>query len=74
VVHALGITSGETLLVHAAAGGVSTLAVQIAVAGGACVIGTASLHNHDYLHSLGAQPVLYGVWPGLVYRGTERIG
>lgn len=63
----LGLDSGETLLIHAAAGGVGHLAVQLAVARGASVIGTAGETNHRFLESLGATPVLYG--PGL----TERI-
>jgi NADPH:quinone reductase-like Zn-dependent oxidoreductase len=62
----LGVVSGETLLVHAAAGGVGTFAVQLAVARGARVIGTASEHNHEQLRSFGAIPVLYG--PGLAER------
>lgn len=57
---------GETLLVHAAAGGVGTVAVQLARRLGARVIGTASERNHAYLRSLGAEPVGYG--PGLVER------
>lgn len=56
----VGVASGDTVLVHAAAGGVGTLAVQIAVAKGARVIGTASERNHDFLRSLGAEPVTYG--------------
>ncbi|MFI9028331.1 NADP-dependent oxidoreductase [Streptomyces sp. NPDC053560] len=56
----LGVGSGETVLVHAAAGGVGAFAVQIAVAWGARVIGTAGEHNHDFLRSLGAEPVTYG--------------
>ncbi|POX40237.1 alcohol dehydrogenase [Streptomyces sp. Ru73] len=56
----LGVSSGDTVLVHAAAGGVGTFAVQIAVAWGARVIGTAGEHNHDFLRSLGAEPVTYG--------------
>ncbi|KRC35472.1 alcohol dehydrogenase [Oerskovia sp. Root918] len=55
-----GVTSGQTVLVHAAAGGVGSMAVQIAVARGARVIGTASERNHEYLRSLGAEPVTYG--------------
>ncbi|MGW7055652.1 NADP-dependent oxidoreductase [Streptomyces sp. NPDC054887] len=51
---------GDTLLVHAAAGGVGALAVQIARALGVRVIGTASERNHDFLRSLGAEPVTYG--------------
>jgi len=50
----------DVVLVHAAAGGVGSAAVQIATARGARVIGTASESNHDYLRSLGAEPVTYG--------------
>jgi NADPH:quinone reductase-like Zn-dependent oxidoreductase len=57
----------DTVLVHAAAGGVGSFAVQIARSQGARVIGTASESNHDYLRSLGAEPVTYG--DGL----TERV-
>ncbi|MDQ0945808.1 NADP-dependent oxidoreductase [Streptomyces sp. V1I1] len=57
---ALNVGSGDTVLVHAAAGGVGSLAVQIARALGARVIGTAGQHNHDYLRGLGAEPVAYG--------------
>ncbi len=56
----LEVGEGDTVLVHAAAGGVGGLAVQIAVARGARVIGTASEANHDYLRGLGAEPVAYG--------------
>ncbi|MDT0454304.1 NADP-dependent oxidoreductase [Streptomyces sp. DSM 41527] len=56
----VGVQAGETVLVHAAAGGVGSLATQIAVAQGARVIGTASERNHDFLRSLGAEPVTYG--------------
>jgi NADPH:quinone reductase-like Zn-dependent oxidoreductase len=56
----LGIARGETLLIHAAAGGVGTFAVQLAVARGARVIGTAGEHNHEHLRSIGAVPVTYG--------------
>jgi NADPH:quinone reductase-like Zn-dependent oxidoreductase len=56
----IGLHKGETVLIHAAAGGVGSLGVQIAVALGARVIGTASERNHDYLRSLGAEPVTYG--------------
>jgi NADPH:quinone reductase-like Zn-dependent oxidoreductase len=66
VLKQLDIRAGETLLVHAAAGGVGTFAVQLAVARGARVIGTASEPNHDYLRSIGAVPVTYG--DGLLQR------
>lgn len=55
-----GLIRGQTVLVHAAAGGVGSFAVQIAVARGARVIGTASTANHDYVRSLGAEPTTYG--------------
>ncbi|ROS79113.1 NADP-dependent oxidoreductase [Cellulomonas sp. PhB143] len=50
----------DTVLVHGASGGVGSAAVQIALALGAQVVGTASEANHDYLRGLGAQPVAYG--------------
>ncbi|MQA79420.1 MAG: zinc-binding dehydrogenase [Streptosporangiales bacterium] len=56
----LAVTEGETLLVHAAAGGVGSYAVQLGVAYGATVVGTASERNHDYLRELGVIPVTYG--------------
>lgn len=62
----LGVGQGDTVLIHAAAGGVGSIAVQLAAAWGAKVIGTASERNHDYLRSLGAIPVRYG--EGLVER------
>ncbi|MFC8193741.1 NADP-dependent oxidoreductase [Cellulomonas sp. NPDC057328] len=61
-----GVRAGQTVLVHAAAGGVGQFAVQIAAARGARVIGTASERNHDHLRALGAEPVAYG--EGLVDR------
>jgi enoyl reductase len=57
---ALQVRAGDTVLVHAAAGGVGTVAVQLAREWGARAIGTASPRNHDYLRSLGAEPVAYG--------------
>ena len=56
----LGVGSGSTLLINGASGSVGSAAVQLAVARGARVIGTASPANHDYLRSLGAEPVAYG--------------
>ncbi|MFF2012506.1 NADP-dependent oxidoreductase [Streptomyces sp. NPDC058195] len=56
----LGVESGETLVVDGAAGGVGSVAVQLARQLGATVIGTASERNHAYLRSLGAEPVTYG--------------
>ncbi|GAA2131948.1 NADP-dependent oxidoreductase [Glycomyces algeriensis] len=66
VLNLLGVTEGETVLMHGAAGGVGTIAVQLAVARGARVIATAGPGNQDYLASLGAIPTVYG--EGLVER------
>jgi NADPH:quinone reductase-like Zn-dependent oxidoreductase len=56
----LGAGSGSTLLVNGASGSVGSAAVQLAGVRGARVIGTASPANHEYLRSLGAEPVAYG--------------
>ena len=60
VLDLLGVKSGETILIHGAAGAVGSVAVQLAKAAGLTVVGTASTANHDYLRSLGAVPVEYG--------------
>jgi NADPH:quinone reductase-like Zn-dependent oxidoreductase len=51
---------GETVLVHGAAGAVGGVAVRLAIAAGATVVGTARPANHDHLRGLGAVPVAYG--------------
>jgi NADPH:quinone reductase-like Zn-dependent oxidoreductase len=56
----LSVGRGISLLINGAAGGIGSTAVQLAVARGARVIGTASTANHDYLRFLGAEPVAYG--------------
>lgn len=58
LLEALEVREGDTVLVHAAAGGVGQFAVQIAAARGATVIGTARPDNHEHLLSLGATTVL----------------
>ncbi|MFJ3169856.1 NADP-dependent oxidoreductase [Streptomyces roseus] len=58
LVDTAGVTAGQRVLVHAAAGGVGHLAVQIAKARGAYVIGTASAAKHELLRALGADEVL----------------
>jgi NADPH:quinone reductase-like Zn-dependent oxidoreductase len=65
----LAAGAGDTVLIHAAAGGVGSLGTQIAVALGARVIGTASERNHAFLRGLGAEPVSYG--EGLADRVRE---
>jgi NADPH:quinone reductase-like Zn-dependent oxidoreductase len=57
---ALEVKRGETVLVHAAAGGVGSLAVQLGRHLGARMLGTASEHNHAYVRELGGEPLTYG--------------
>ncbi|CAL9278483.1 NADP-dependent oxidoreductase [Streptomyces sp. SudanB25_2051] len=68
-VERVGVKAGDTVLVHAAAGGVGMFGVQIAAALGARVIGTASERNHAFVRELGAEPVAYG--EGLADRVAE---
>jgi NADPH:quinone reductase-like Zn-dependent oxidoreductase len=49
---------GQTVLIHAGAGGVGTVAIQLAKWRGARVIATASAHNHEFLRELGADIVI----------------
>jgi NADPH:quinone reductase-like Zn-dependent oxidoreductase len=64
----LHLRAGSTLLIDGAAGGVGSVAVQLAIARGVRVIGTGSSHSQDFIARLGASPVLYG--PGL----SDRVG
>ncbi|MFD8819859.1 NADP-dependent oxidoreductase, partial [Streptomyces sp. NPDC059627] len=57
VTRVLNMQSGESLLVYGAAGGVGSMAVQIAVARGATVLGADAARRDDYLRGLGATPV-----------------
>ncbi|MQY27331.1 2-haloacrylate reductase [Nocardia sp. RB56] len=52
------VVAGERVLIHAAAGGVGHLAVQLAVLRGARVICTARAANHEFLRDLGADEVI----------------
>jgi NADPH:quinone reductase-like Zn-dependent oxidoreductase len=52
------VQKGQRVLIHGAAGGVGSSAVQIAKARGAYVIGTASARNHEFLKSLGADETI----------------
>ena len=56
----LGVTEGSTVLINGASGSIGSAAVQFAVHRGARVIGTGSPVTHDYLRSLGAEPIAYG--------------
>ncbi len=53
-----GLSAGQSVLIHGAAGGVGSIAVQLARWAGAHVIGTASARNRDVLRELGANQVI----------------
>lgn len=53
-----GLTVGETILIHGGAGGVGTIAIQIARAIGARVLTTARGGDEDFVRSLGADAVI----------------
>jgi NADPH:quinone reductase-like Zn-dependent oxidoreductase len=53
-----GLAEGQRVLVHAAAGGVGHIAVQLAKWKGAHVIGTAAERNHGFLRKLGVDRVV----------------
>ena len=59
-VRAVGLTEGDTVVVSGAAGGVGSLAVQLARRAGATVIGLASEAHHPWLAGHGIIPVTYG--------------
>lgn len=64
LVDVAGVKAGDRVLIHAAAGGVGHLAVQIAKALGAQVIATASPGKRAFVHGLGADEVID-------YRGVD---
>jgi NADPH:quinone reductase-like Zn-dependent oxidoreductase len=80
---AVGLRSGDTVLIGGAAGGVGVFAVQLAALAGATVIGTASKGTFGFLRELGAEPVAYGAGladrvralvPGEVTAATDLFG
>jgi NADPH:quinone reductase-like Zn-dependent oxidoreductase len=62
-VRAVSLREGDTVVVSAAAGGVGSIAVQLATQAGATVIGLAGEANHEWLAEHGVIPVGYG--PGV---------
>lgn len=74
--HMCGVRTGDTVLVHGAAGGVGTAAVQLCAVAGARVIGTASPGKHEHLVSVGVEPVDYrrAEWPAVVRSLTNGRG
>ena len=66
VLDLLGLEAGQTVVVDGASGGVGSTTVQVALARGLRVIGTAGEGNQEFLRSLGAEPTQHG--PGLADR------
>ena len=71
-VRAVGASKGDVIVISGAAGGVGTLAVQLARNAGATVIGLASEPHHGWLSDHGAIPVTYG--DGVAQRIREAAG
>jgi NADPH:quinone reductase-like Zn-dependent oxidoreductase len=71
-VRAVNLARGDTVVVSGAAGGVGSLAVQLAADAGAKVIGLASEGHHAWLTSHGVIPVVYG--DGVAERIKEASG
>jgi NADPH:quinone reductase-like Zn-dependent oxidoreductase len=70
----LGVGPGDQVLITAGAGGLGHFAVQIARALGAEVVATASPHNHEFLHRLGAAVAIDHTvpsWPDEVRKVTD---
>ena len=66
VLDLLGLEPGRTVVIDGASGGVGLVTVQVAVARGLRVIGTAGTGNQEFVRSLGAVPTTHG--PGLADR------
>ncbi len=58
VIDAANVEAGQRVLIHGAAGGVGSYAVQLAKWKGAHVTGTASAHNLEFVRSIGAENVI----------------
>jgi NADPH:quinone reductase-like Zn-dependent oxidoreductase len=71
-VRAVQAAPGDSVVLAGAAGGVGSLAVQLAARAGATVIGLASERNHQWLRAHGAIPVTYG--EGVQARIRETSG
>jgi NADPH:quinone reductase-like Zn-dependent oxidoreductase len=71
-VRAVSLAEGDVVAISGAAGGVGTLAVQLARNAGATVIGLAGEHHHDWLREHGAIPLAYG--DGVAERIRDAAG
>ncbi len=72
IVRAAAPGPGETVVISGAAGGVGTLATQLALRSGARVLGIAGEANAEWLRSIGVEPVSYG--DGLAERLRAAAG
>jgi NADPH:quinone reductase len=72
--HLGGVAAGQTVLIHAAAGGTGQAAVKLAKHYGATVIATASPGKHETVRALGADHVLDSRGPDLAAEVTELTG
>jgi NADPH:quinone reductase-like Zn-dependent oxidoreductase len=54
------LSAGDIVLVGGASGAVGLIVCQLAKDAGATVIGTAAPRNHEFVRSLGAEPIAYG--------------
>jgi len=70
----LGLTKGDSLLVHGAAGGVGSLLVQLAAMQGIRVAGSASRARSELLGALGVEVILDREDAGLLTAARERLG
>jgi NADPH:quinone reductase-like Zn-dependent oxidoreductase len=70
-VQSVRLKEGETVVISGAAGGVGSLAVQLARRTGATVIGLAGESNHEWLRGHDVIPVAYG--EGVADRVADRI-
>jgi NADPH:quinone reductase-like Zn-dependent oxidoreductase len=68
----LGVKDGDTIFIDGGAGGVGSVAVQMAIVRGARVIASAGEGNQDYLREIRAIPVVYG--EGLADRVRAAAG
>jgi NADPH:quinone reductase-like Zn-dependent oxidoreductase len=59
-IRALSLSAGDTVAVTGAAGGVGSIAVQLAKREGAAVLGVASDRHHEWLREHGVVPIAYG--------------
>ncbi|HEY2506290.1 MAG TPA: NADP-dependent oxidoreductase [Streptosporangiaceae bacterium] len=73
-VRAVGASTGDTIVVSSAAGGVGSIAVQLGRLAGARVIGLAGPDNHDWLAEHGVIPVSYGAGAAdRIQQAAEKI-